>query len=393
MFARLVTVTTLPLQQSEVSTNRLSGLIRELIREVVTVEARAALTAFVLAATTLLAFYAAPYAVQATDEFVQQLTTESSTFRSFIPPRLILRSVQLVTLFTASLVLLLVWGRVGLASALADLFIAAAPLAVQVGGTIALLVGLVLSADLVKRRVRGLSEETERMGEHEERVLIRVTNLLILVTIGLATLSLWNLDISNLLIGAGFLGVVFGLGARQILAAGAAGLVLMFSRPFEVGDWVQIGEQEGTVMDITLMHTHIRSFDGESVVIPNDQVEGSTVVNRTDRGRLRLEVDVGVDYETDMDHAESVALDAVESVDDVLDIPSAEVIGVEFGDSAVVLRLRFWIDNPSARRKWRTRAAVIRNVKEAFEREGIDIPFPQREVAAADEEQMVRAVD
>ncbi|MFB6221117.1 MAG: mechanosensitive ion channel family protein [Halolamina sp.] len=369
-------------QPLNLPSHRLSGVIRELIGRIADFETRVLLTVLLVGAAGLIAFYVAPYAVRATDEFIQEVTTEASTFRSFVPPRLILRSVQVLTVFTASLVLLLVWGYVQLASELADLLIAAAPLAVKVGGTIALLVGLVLAADLVKRRIRGLSEETERMGEHEESVLIRVTNLLILVAVGLATLSLWNFDIANLLIGAGFLGIVFGMAARQVLAAAISGLVLMFSRPFEVGDWVQVGDTEGTVMDITIMHTHLRSFDGESIVLPNDKVEGSTVVNRTERGRLRLEVDVGVDYETDLDDAQEVALDAIESVDNVLDIPSPQVIGLEFGDSAVTVRMRFWIDNPSSRRKWRTRSAVIDSVKTAFEREDIEIPFPKRALAA-----------
>lgn len=338
-------------------------------------------TLTVVTAAGILAFLATPYAVRQTDEFVRQYTTEESMFRSFVPPGIVIRSVQFVILFETALVLLLVWGYVGLAATVANLLVTVAPEIGQVVGTVVLLVVLVLSADLVKSRIRGLSEESERVGEHEEKVLIRVTNLAIAVTVGLALLSLWIEDLSSLLVGAGFLGIVFGMAARQILAAAMAGFVLMFSRPFEVGDWVKIDDAEGTVMDISLMHTHLRSFDGETVVIPNDDVEASTVINRTDRGRLRLEVDVGVDYTTDLDHAESVALDAIESVENVLDIPSPQVVEVEFGDSAVVYRLRFWIDNPSARRKWQTRANVINAVKAAFDAEGIDIPLPQREVS------------
>lgn len=71
----------------------------------------------------------------------------------------------------------------------------------------------------------------------------------------------------------------------------------------------------------------------------------------------------------------------MESVENVRDVPSPEVLELEFADSSVVLRLRFWIDNPSARRKWQTHADVINAVKSAFDEEGIEIPFPQREVA------------
>jgi small-conductance mechanosensitive channel len=274
-----------------------------LISRVASFQTRVLATAAIVAVAALIAFYAAPYGVRETDEFIRQFTTEDSTFRSFVPPGIVLRTVQFVTLFAASLLLLLVWGYVEIARDLANLFIEVSPQVGQIGGTVVLLIVLVLSADLVKSRIRGLSEESDRVGEHEESVLIRVTNLTIAVTVGLALLSLWIEDIGSLLVGARFLGIVFGMGARQILAAALAGFVLMFSRPFEVGDWVEIGDAEGTVMDISLMHSHLRSFDGETVVIPNDEVEASTVVNRTDRGRLRLAVDVGVDYESDLDRA------------------------------------------------------------------------------------------
>lgn len=351
-----------------------------LLADLTSFQTRVLTTAAIVAVAGLIAFYLTPYAVRGSDEFIQQYTTEESMFRSFVPPGIVLRSVQFATLFAMSLVLLLVWGYVQLARDIANLFIEISPQVGQIGGTILLLVVLVLGADLVKSRIRGLSEESDRVGEHEESVLIRVTNLTIVVTVGIALLSLWIENLGSLLVGAGFLGIVFGMAARQILAAAFAGFVLMFSRPFEVGDWVEIGEAEGTVMDISLMHTHLRSFDGESVIIPNDEVEASTVINRTDRGRLRLDVDVGVEYATDLDDAQAVALEAVESVENVLDIPSPEVIEVEFGDSAVLLRLRFWIDNPSARRKWQTRANVINAVKGAFDDAGIEIPLPQREV-------------
>ena len=359
----------------------LGHAIDHLIARIASFQTRVLATLVIVAVASLIAFYAAPYAVRETDEFIQQFTTEDSMFRSFVPPRLVLRTVQFSSLFAASILLLLVWGYVEIATDIATQFNSMIPQIKQIGGTVVLLVVLVLSADLAKSRIRGLSEESDRVGEHEESVLIRVTNLTIAVTVGLALLSLWIEDVGSLLVGAGFLGIVFGMAARQILAAALSGFVLMFSRPFEVGDWVKIGDAEGTVMDISLMHSHLRSFDGETVVIPNDEVEASTVINRTDRGRLRLEVDVGVGYESDLDRAEEIALEAVESVENVLEIPSPEVLELEFADSSVVLRLRFWIDNPSARRKWQTRADVINAVKAAFDEEGIDIPFPQREVA------------
>ena len=97
-------------------------------------------------------------------------------------------------------------------------------------------------------------------------------------------------------------------------------------------------------------------------------------------------MEVGVDYTTDLDLAIDTATAAMRDVDEILTAPEPQVVLTEFGSSAVVLELRFWIDEPSSRRRWRAQTAVVRAVKTAFNREGIKIPFPQRELMGRAEE-------
>lgn len=220
---------------------------------------------------------------------------------------------------------------------------------------------------------------------HQREVLHHVLQIVIYVPAVLFALALWEADPSNLLLGAGVLGLVLGLAARQTLGAMLAGFVVLFSRPFEVDDWVVIDDHEGVVQDITIFNTRLRTFDDEQVMIPNDTVTATEVVNRSRHGRLRIQVDVGVDYETDVGHAADVALDAITDLDEPADRPEPKVVVERFGDSAVVLNLRFWIHRPSIDRKWRAQNAVIRAVKDAFEAEGIKIPFPQRELTGREE--------
>jgi len=129
------------------------------------------------------------------------------------------------------------------------------------------------------------------------------------------------------------------------------------------------------------MNTRMKNFDGESIVMPNDRVSNEPITNRSAQGHLRIRVDVGIDYETDPEHAERVALEAIGGTQPVSDSPPPQVIPKSFGDSAVVLELRFWIDRPTPARKWRAVSAVVSGVKSAFEAEGIKIPFPQRELS------------
>ncbi|ELK49843.1 small conductance mechanosensitive ion channel (MscS) family transporter, partial [Haloferax sp. BAB-2207] len=184
---------------------------------------------------------------------------------------------------------------------------------------------------------------------------------------------------------AGFLGIVVGMAARQTLGSLIAGFVLMFSRPFELGDWVEIDDAEGIVTDITIINTRLSNADGETVVFPNDRVTNAKITNRTKRNRLRLRLDVGIDYEADIERAESVAEEALSDLKFVEGVPKPQVMPTTFGDSAIGLQLRFWITSPSAPRRAQAKAEVLRSVKLAFDREGIKIPYPQRELLAREE--------
>jgi len=236
-------------------------------------------------------------------------------------------------------------------------------------------------ADFVGHVIKDLAREQDTISEHEREILHRLTQVTIYTFALLVVIGLFTDNIGSLLVGAGFLGIVVGMAARQTLGAVLAGFVIMFSKPFEVGDWVIIGENEGTVTDITIANTRILSFDGEYVMVPNDLVTSTAVINRTRRGRLRIEVDVGVDFRTDPDRAGEVATEAVSELDRVLEAPAPQVVGKEFGESSIVLGVRGWIDNPSARRRWAARTEMMAAIKQAFADHDIKIPFPQRELS------------
>jgi small-conductance mechanosensitive channel len=236
----------------------------------------------------------------------------------------------------------------------------------------------------VRRIISRLETSNSGVDRHEGEVLEYVAVLVLYTTAGIVLLGVWNFDLEGLLIGAGFLGIVVGMAARQSLGAVFAGIVVMFSKPFEIGDWIVVGDSEGIVQDISIVNTRIRTFDGESVLIPNDRVNAQELTNRSYRERLRIELEVGVDYDADVERAREVAIDAMADVDLVLETPDPRAVGKRFGDSAVVLGVRYWIDNPTADRMWRANTAVIQSVRSAFEASGIEIPFPQRSLSGRD---------
>jgi small-conductance mechanosensitive channel len=257
---------------------------------------------------------------------------------------------------------------------------------VKLGLSILLLVGAYAMTSLVRRLVDEVTEARQAVSQHQREIAYRIAQLSLYVVGVAIVLAIWEVNLGGVLVGAGFLGIVVGMAARQTLGALLAGFVLMFSRPFEIGDWIEVGDHEGIVTDITVVNTRIQTFDGEYVMIPNDVVSSESLVNRSRKGRLRIEVEVGVDYDADPKRAADLALDAVEGLDEPLNVPTPQVVLKRFADSAVLLGVRVWIDRPSARRKWRTQTSVIAAVKDAFESADIKIPFPQRELMARTEE-------
>ena len=367
---------------------------RTLIEELTTTQGRAAMTGVLVVVALLIVLVVTPFLIRQIRRIVDSRLFDGRVaegielFGEYIPTTIsgiVLRVLQLSVLIVAGLALMVVWGLVDVAVATGQFILDAIPHLLNGAITVLLLILAYVGSDQLQHAISRFSQGADRVTQHQEEVMLRVGQLILFIAVGSAILTLWDFDLSGLLVGAGFLGIVVGLAARQTLGSLIAGFVLMFSRPFTVGDWIEVGEQEGIVTDITIMNTRLQNFDGETVVLPNDRISDQSLTNRSANGRLRLRTDVGIDYEADPDHAEAVALEAIEAVDIVEDAPAPKVIPKAFGDSSVVLELRYWIEHPSPPRKWRAVSGVVSGVKEAFDEEGITIPFPQRELSAREE--------
>ncbi|MFB6310992.1 MAG: mechanosensitive ion channel family protein [Salinirussus sp.] len=364
--------------------------VQEFLRSVTSTEGRLAVTGAVIIVAFLVAVLLAPRAVRWLSRTFRVRMRESEGWELLrrlgrgVPASLtvlLLRALQVGTLAVAGFAVLLVWGRVAWALAILRNIGEAQDLILNLAVTLVIVILTYAGLDVLSDTVDRFGEEVDRITEHQEEIVRRLGQLCI-IAIAIATgLTLWGIDLSGLLVGAGFIGIVVGFAARQTLGSLIAGLVLMFSRPFTIGDWVVIGGQEGIVTDITIVNTRLENFDGEFLIIPNDRVANEAITNRSRKGHYRIRLEVGVDYATDPDRARDVALEAMDDLDAIEPAPPPQAILTEFGDSAVLIELRFWIDRPTPPRMWQATNAVVEAVHEAFDREGIKIPFPQRELS------------
>lgn len=257
------------------------------------------------------------------------------------------------------------------------------------GARLLLIGGVVATAylliRLINRSIDRLAEEYGAITDHQSEVAYHVADVGVAVAAVFVSLAVWGVRLSQLFLGAGVLGAVIGLAARETIGSITAGFVLLFSRPFRIGDWIEVDDYEGIVRDVTIVNTEIRTFNDEHVLIPNDQITSNPLVNLSENNRLRVDVEIGIDYATDLEAVTAVAEEAMDEMDEPRSVPSPRAVLKRFGDSTIVLEARFWVSDPSSRRVWAAKTAAIQSIKAAFDREGISIAYPQRVLAAREE--------
>ena len=152
-----------------------------------------------------------------------------------------------------------------------------------------------------------------------------------------------------------------------------SGVILLAARPFRINDQVVIGDYEGTIAQIQLRATTMKTYDGRVVYIPNQEVFQASIINNTASPRRRSSVMVGIDYGEDIGKAISVILKVLNNIEDVETVPAPDVLVNELAASTVNLEIRFWVDS---RRSGflATTSKVAQAVKEALEKADIDMP-------------------
>ncbi len=252
-----------------------------------------------------------------------------------------------------------------------------------------LVAGAVLAAGIVVGRiVQGL---LVRIVHHEEAdadqeaalALGRFVGFVFAVAGLVYSLSVLGVRLGPLIGALGIGGLAVAFAGQTILANFLGSIILQLRRPFHRGDQISTNGCEGTVVDVNFRTVVLRSFDGERLLVPCAQVLANPITNYTALGRRRTTLSVSVSYDTDLERARDVLLEAVTGMDGVLDRPSPEVWIEEFADSGVGVAIRFW-HAPDIATLWRVRSEVAVATRRALERNGIEIPFPQRVLRFAD---------
>jgi len=255
----------------------------------------------------------------------------------------------------------------------------AAPLLLQ-----RLLVGLLVLAIgyLLTRLVQHLVVRAVRRtpgGITVERALSRVVAIVGITLSLLTALSTMGVDINALIAALGLTSLAIGLALKDTIENAITGVLLLIQRPFKVVDVIKVSDVTGTVADVAIRTTNIKTFDGLHVLIPNRHVYNEVITNWSYYPTLRITLTMGVAYETDLGQAYRVLSEAVAAAPGVLAEPAPAVSFEGFDESSIRMVFRFWIE-------WQNTKAVnlqtqlTQVIMEVARREGINIPFPIRTV-------------
>ena len=211
--------------------------------------------------------------------------------------------------------------------------------------------------------------------------LISVILKLLLI---ISVVTMLGVETTSLVAVLGAAGLAIGLALQGSLSNFAGGVLILFFKPFEVGDYIKTSQHEGKVEEIQIFVTILRTLDNQRIIIPNGILSNESLVNVYKNGQIRLAHTFGISYNDDIDKAKKVLEDVVKNVPQILTDPAPRIHVSAHGDSAVELLLWSWVKPAD---HWNVHFKLYEDVKKEFDKNSISIPFPQRDVHIIDNTQ------
>lgn len=245
-----------------------------------------------------------------------------------------------------------------------------------IGAVIILLLGLWLAG-----RARAVTERALDKALNSDEMLKgffgSIAKYLVIIATLLAVLGQFGIETTSLIAVLGAAGLAVGLALQGTLSNVAAGVMLLVFRPFKVGNFVELGGMSGTVKGLTLFTTELATPDNVQIVLPNSAVWGQPLKNFSAHPTRRVDMVFGIAYDADIDKAMSIVHAAIAADERCHTDPEPLVVVGGLGDSSVDLTTRVWC---AAADYWGVKFDLTKKVKQTFDAEGVDIPFPTRTV-------------
>jgi small-conductance mechanosensitive channel len=206
----------------------------------------------------------------------------------------------------------------------------------------------------------------------------RVVKILLIIFVIAIGIGFLGIDVGAALISVSVVsGFVLGFAFQETLGNLAAGFMIAITKPFRVGDYVDIAGKSGSINDVGASITTMTTIDNKRVIIPNSKIWGEPIVNYTALGKRMIDMRVGISYKDNMEKAIKTTMKVLKANKKVLNDPIPTVAVADLGESSVDLLVRPWVNTGDY---WASKWELIQQIKEAFDKEKISIPFPQTDV-------------
>jgi len=226
-------------------------------------------------------------------------------------------------------------------------------------------------------KVEKKSRKTGKIDATIIPLLSKLTRFTVLIITILAVLHQFGVQTASVIALIGAAGLAIGLALQGTLTNIASGIVILVLRPFKVGDAVDIGGTMGVVDEIGLFVTEMHAFDNIAITIPNSRVWGNIIKNYSRNDTRRIDLVFGIGYEDDMDRAIAIIKEVFDADERLLDDPEPVIKVNELADSSVNIIARPWVQSSDF---FTTKLDLTKRVKERLDEEGLNIPFPQRDI-------------
>ena len=244
-------------------------------------------------------------------------------------------------------------------------------------GAIAILIIGRFVANWARNGVIRTLNKTERIDDTLKPFFANIVRYIILIMVLIAVLAQFGIQTASIIAMLGAAGLAVGLALQGTLQNIAAGIMLLFLRPFRAGDYIDAQGVAGTIDEIGLFTTHMTTFDGVYVEVPNSMIWNRAITNFSRLPTRRLDIVVGMSYTDDIDKAQAVLMDELTRDERVHNDPAPQVMVKALADSSVNLNMRCWTDTANY---WNLLFDLNKRSKLRLDAEGISIPFPQRDV-------------
>lgn len=232
----------------------------------------------------------------------------------------------------------------------------------------------------LSRLIENQVERLPRMSGSLKVLISKITRILILVIVGMMALNMVGLDLSTFTVMSGAIGLGLGFGLQKVVSNFISGIILLTDNSIKPGDVIEIDGTYGWINNLRARYVSVITRDGTEHLIPNEDLITQHVINWSFTDELvRLKVPIGVSYQEDPHRCIELCLEAASTIDRVLKEPAPACLLTGFGDSSVDLELRFWIRDP-AEGVSNIRSMVLLAIWDSFKANGIEIPFPQRDL-------------